>query len=574
MSAPFADNDLLEASIEAISDAVLITDAQLDHPGPFIVYANHAFCQLTGYTPSELEGCTPRILQGPETDRELLRTMKSQLRSAQTFNGETVNYRKDGTAFRMQWSIRPYPSDAEPEYYIAVQRDVSSLRDLEQHRRQLQRLVDIQTQVGNAGLDLQSLREQIAEIGLVVTGADGAAVEEAIDGEMVYTAAAGGAESSVGMRLPIAGSLSGACYRAREPIHCRDTHIEPRVAREAADRVGFRSGLLVPLIYADECFGVFKVYAGRIDAFSASDMEVLSMASQVLASSLANARRFKGERDRRRLLVDSLPILIAFIDPQLRYREINATYTRWYDLPADQIIGRPVADIMGEAAFANIEPYMLAALSGQHVAFESLFPHPSGRIIPVAVDYTPLRGNQGEVQGFYAMVRDVSDRKRAERDPLTDTLNRRGFDDQLELAFATARRYERPLALIFLDLDHFKSINDRYGHTVGDDVLCAVARDLCAAVRDSDIVSRWGGEEFVILAPETPLIEAEQLANRLCRMLAEQHYSFVGQVTASFGVAELTPKESKSDFIRRADQALYAAKTAGRNRVERARGPE
>jgi len=73
----------------------------------------------------------------------------------------------------MQWSIRPYPDDAEPAYFIAVQRDVTALRDLEQHRRQLQRLVDIQTRVGTAGLDLQTLREQVAQIGLVVTGADG-----------------------------------------------------------------------------------------------------------------------------------------------------------------------------------------------------------------------------------------------------------------------------------------------------------------------------------------------------------------------------------------------------------------
>lgn len=564
------DDDLLKAALEAVSDAVLITDAQLDLPGPTIVYANPAFCELTGYTLAEIEGQTPRLLQGADTDIELLQVLKKQLRAGEPFSGETVNYRKDGTAFQMQWSIRPYPAHGEPQYFIAVQRDVTALRELEQHRRQLQTLVDIQTRVGTAGLDLQDLREQVAQIGLAVTGADGAAVEESENGEMIYTAAAGKALSSVGLRLPVAGSLSGACYNARQPIHCRDTHLDPRVAREAADRVGFRSGLLVPLIYGEHCFGVLKVYAGRVNAFSESDLEVLSMASQVLASSLADASQYKGERDRSRLLVDSLPILISFIDDQLCYLEINAAYTRWYKRPAEQIVGKPVAEVMGELPFEKIRPYMLAALAGEHVTFENNFSHPNGDIIPVEMDYTPVHGTRGDIKGFYAMVRDISDRKRAELDYLTETFNRRGFDDRLEMAYATARRYQRPLALILLDLDHFKKVNDRYGHTVGDEILRGVAQVLRNEVRDSDVVSRWGGEEFAILAPETPLAEAEQLAQRLRQKQADYQHPTVGQVTASFGVAELVAEETESGFIQRTDQALYAAKAAGRNRVERA----
>ncbi|WP_052063435.1 GGDEF domain-containing protein [Nitrincola sp. A-D6] len=167
------------------------------------------------------------------------------------------------------------------------------------------------------------------------------------------------------------------------------------------------------------------------------------------------------------------------------------------------------------------------------------------------------------------MVRDISDRKQAERDHLTGTLNRRGLDERLEMTCATARRYQRPVSLIFLDLDNFKTINDCHGHSTGDEILISVAHILLKTVRESDIVSRWGGEEFIILTPETPLAEAEQLAQRLRQKLAEHQHPLVGQVTASFGVAELASEESESDFIRRTDQALYAAKAAGRNRVER-----
>ncbi len=179
-----------------------------------------------------------------------------------------------------------------------------------------------------------------------------------------------------------------------------------------------------------------------------------------------------------------------------------------------------------------------------------------------------MRDTWGRVLGFYALIRDISDRKRAERDHLTQTFNRCGFDVRLEMAFATAKRYQRRLALIFLDLDHFKSINDRYGHAVGDQVLRETAQTLHEEVRDSDLVCRWGGEEFAILAPETTLAEAEKLSERLRQVLAKYKHPTVGQVTASFGVVELAADETEEIFISRADQALYAAKAAGRNRVE------
>ncbi|MEX0741074.1 MAG: diguanylate cyclase [Pseudohongiella sp.] len=478
-----------------------------------------------------------------------------------------MSYRKDGTPFRMQWTIRQYPAHGTAKYYIAIQRDITVLRDVEQQRQQLQVLADIYTRAGTAGLDLQGLRNQVAQIGLAVTGADGAAVEEAVAGEMVYTAAAGTAASSLGLRLPVAGSLSGACYRDRQPMYCRDAHNDPRVAREAADRVGFRSGLLVPLIHENRCFGVLKVYSAQVSAFSDSDLDMLTVASRVLASSLYDAQSFEQERGQRTQLIDALPILIARIDAQLYFREINAGYTAWFQRPAAQIIGKPALDIIGLEMFEQVLPYMKAALAGEEVIFEHHLQQTDGVMIPVEITYIPHLDDQ-QVVGFYALARDITDRRRAERDHLTQTLNRRGFDARLDIAFATAKRYHRPLSLIFVDLDYFKKVNDDHGHAIGDEVLRTAAQVLCEQVRESDIVSRWGGEEFVILAPETPLAEAVQLSERLRQKLASCQHPEAGQVTASFGVAELANEQSERDFINHADQALYAAKGAGRNRVE------
>lgn len=563
-----SDDELLKAALETVREAVLITDSQLDRPGPTIVYANPAFCELSGYTAEELVGQTPRLLQGAETDAGLMQTLRQQLLAGEDFFGETVNYRKDGSPFRMQWIIRPYPAAGQPRYFIASQRDVSAVRNLEQQRLQLQALVEIQTRVGTAGLDLQAIRDQVAEVAMAVTCADGAAVEEAENDEMVYTAGCGGAAGSLGLRLPIVGSLSGACYLQRESIHCRDTHQEPRVARAAADKVGFRSGLLVPLTHQERCFGVLKVYSGRSHAFSDGDMALLNMASQVLASSLADARLFKGERDRRTLLVDSLPSLISFITQQLSYAEINVAYSRWFNRPTEQIVGKQVADVVGDAVFDDIRDYMLSALSGERVTFEHHLPRADGTVKPVEIDYTPVRNAKGDVLGFYELIRDISDRKHAEQDYLTGAFNRKGFDDRLEMVCTTARRYLRPLALIFLDVDHFKTVNDKYGHAMGDEVLRALVKILLKEVRDSDIVSRWGGEEFAILAPETSMSEALELAERLRLAVSENHYATVGRITASFAVGEFNHGESDKEFVHRVDEALYMAKAGGRNRVE------
>lgn len=570
MTLAIADYELFKAALDTIREAVLITDSQLESPGPYIVYANPAFCQMTGYMAEELTGQTPRILQGPETDVELMRTLRQQLMAGEVFFGETVNYHKDGSPFRIEWTIRPFPEKGKPRYFIAAQRDVSALRNLEQQQLQLQTLVGIQTDVSTAGLDLQAIRNQVTEVAMAATGAYGAAIEEADSNEMVYTAASGLAINSLGLRLPITASLSGACFLQRSSIHCRDTHEDTRVNRVAADKVGFRSGLLVPLNHLDRCFGVLKVYSDRPNAFNDGDLKLLNMTSQVLASSLADARSFKGERDRRTLLVDSLPILISFIDTQLRFSEINVAYTRWYKRTNEEIVGNCVSEVIGEVIFNQLEPYMLSALSGERVTTEIQLLKTDGTTTPVEIDYTPVRSAQGDVQGFYEMIRDISDRKHAEEDYLTGAFNRKGFDDRLDMFCTTARRYQRPLALIFLDIDHFKAVNDNYGHAMGDQVLRNLVQIIFKEVRESDVVSRWGGEEFVILTPETTITDALELAERLRQAVSQYHHKTVGRVTSSFGVGQFNHNESEIDFVERVDAALYAAKKAGRNRVEQA----
>jgi len=171
------------------------------------------------------------------------------------------------------------------------------------------------------------------------------------------------------------------------------------------------------------------------------------------------------------------------------------------------------------------------------------------------------------------LVAELSDKNRqleilASTDPLTGLANRQHLDRQLAREIDRAHRYGEDLCLLLFDLDHFKAVNDTWGHKVGDEVLVRTARLLAAQIRGSDSSFRWGGEEFVVLAPHTNLAGGLALADKIRAAFAAQPYPTVGPVTASFGVAAWVPGLSAEHWFKRADQALYQAKEGGRNRVE------
>lgn len=162
-------------------------------------------------------------------------------------------------------------------------------------------------------------------------------------------------------------------------------------------------------------------------------------------------------------------------------------------------------------------------------------------------------------------------RRQARIDPLTNTCNRRAFHDLSAPVWRTAVRYDRPLSLILLDLDHFKRINDTHGHACGDEVLKFCAGILQTAVREQDVVSRWGGEEFLVLLPETDVAAAIAMAERLRTALKASRVKCGGaeiEVTASLGVAGREGGHKNIEaLISLADKHLYTAKSTGRNRV-------
>jgi two-component system, cell cycle response regulator len=161
-------------------------------------------------------------------------------------------------------------------------------------------------------------------------------------------------------------------------------------------------------------------------------------------------------------------------------------------------------------------------------------------------------------------------RRLAMHDGLTDIYNKRYFLDSLRSEISRADRHERPLALILFDIDHFKRINDDYGHLAGDAILKEMAARVSAQIRPSDVFARYGGEEFVIMLPDTPIDGAHAVAEKLRRSIETRQFTFEGSrisVTSSFGVAQHSRGLDDVELIRLADERLYRAKRRGRNQV-------
>ncbi|MGE8376169.1 MAG: GGDEF domain-containing protein, partial [Diaphorobacter nitroreducens] len=158
----------------------------------------------------------------------------------------------------------------------------------------------------------------------------------------------------------------------------------------------------------------------------------------------------------------------------------------------------------------------------------------------------------------------------ARHDPLTGSLNRKGFAEAMEREIARARRQDAPLCVALLDVDNFKSINDRLGHTAGDAALVHLAQVTREVMRPQDQLARYGGEEFVIILPDTELAEGVKAMERLQRELTTRYFLKDQErvlITFSAGVAQVEGEEGSADAIRRADQGMYLAKRTGKNRV-------
>ena len=303
------------------------------------------------------------------------------------------------------------------------------------------------------------------------------------------------------------------------------------------------------------------------------------MTFDITALKEAEARRAKLE-GQLRAITDNLPVAITYLDAEQRYRFVNRTGLEWLCRPADEVIGQRIGDILRPVAYERRRESIERGLTGKRVTFEAeSITGDVTRILHYA--YIPDIESDGRVAGLYGLATDVSALKNVEKqlsllvrsDVLTGVANRYHFNEQIPLALSRARRSMSGLALMYLDIDHFKAINDSLGHAAGDEVLKAFAHRLQQSVRTTDTVARLGGDEFVVILEGVCNEEEPQIVARKIIAAVTRPLDIGGRLltlTTSIGIAlrrEILAADAATAeaMIGRADAALYAAKKAGRN---------
>jgi diguanylate cyclase (GGDEF)-like protein/PAS domain S-box-containing protein len=328
---------------------------------------------------------------------------------------------------------------------------------------------------------------------------------------------------------------------------------------------------------------------------------LIAGAALLLASAVIMTRRsaqrteeaeaaLRESEERLRLIANNVPALISYVDREQRYRFSNRTYDDWFGIAHERMHGRTIAEIFGDDAYGRMRPGIERVLAGATVQFE-LAHGEGGRRRALQVSCVPHLGTDGEVLGFYMLANDVTQLKRAQEDlryaatqlqhdarrleflahhdTLTQLPNRAMFSERAREAVAHARRHQKTAALLFIDLDNFKTVNDTLGHDVGDALLKIISSRLKASVRGDDFIARIGGDEFCVLLQDiADPREAAAVAQKLLHELGKTYRIGEYQVNsgASIGIA-CVPQDGEdvATLLRLADLAMYRAKDLGRN---------
>ncbi len=301
-----------------------------------------------------------------------------------------------------------------------------------------------------------------------------------------------------------------------------------------------------------------------------------------VARNITEHKRTEEELIKLKKAVETSGEAIFLTDREGIITYINPEFTRLYGYGAEEIIGKTTPRILksGTMKPRDYKNFWKTILNKQIVRGEFVNKAKDGRLLPIDGSANPIFDNNGIIIGFLAIQRDISDRKKVEQhldylayhDSLTELPNRLLFNDRLSQAVAQANRYKRIVAVMLLDLDGFKEINDTLGHNSGDLLLQAVAKRLISYLRKVDTVSRFGGDEFAFIISEIISVQgAERVASKI---LASFSHPFMinGRelnIRASLGVS-LYPDhgDNVEDLVKNADIALYHAKDQGRNNYQ------
>lgn len=568
-----------EANIRAMVDASSESVMLLDRDGVLLTI-NDTGARRLGRAPEELSGHNVFDVIPPQLAEQRRQVLRQVVESGRPYTHEDV---RDGR--HLVSSIYPVVNEAgEVERVALYSRDVT-----ETYRLQATDILlgEIDSQVLHAdsfeqlmSLICRELVERL-EYRLAWIGRKGAG------GEVEVLSLFGSAREygeelwRIGVRwddTPQGNGPVGTAIRTGEVQRYRIDDIAFKPWREAAQRQGLAAILSVPLTIKGEVYGALALYSNRGDAFDSAE-ELARI--DTIAKRLRIASENTLNQQRLRLLGAALEaagsgVLITECDGRIVW--VNKAFCLQSGYGEGELLGQtPRILKSGRQDSAFYAELWSTILAGRRWNAETVEQRKGGKLYTVSQTITPILDNSGEISHFIAIHEDISTQKAAQErieylahyDGLTGLANRALFYDRLKHTIALTKRDKGYFALMFLDLDRFKPINDTYGHAVGDQLLREVARRVASVLRDSDTVARLGGDEFTVILPTVGNErEAFLVGNKISAAIAEPYLLEGNEVitSASIGVA-IYPEHGESDaeLITAADSAMYTAKEAGRH---------
>lgn len=539
-------HNFLQSLIDYIPTLIYVKTLPSNGPGEMVIW-NKAAENATGYKSEQVLGKTIEQIFPAKVAAEYINLIQQMQENPRVIDTPERPFRNpDGKLLYFRTISVPLLDQAgKPEYLLGIGVDITE-----------QRAQQLKLRTKQAELDAAN---DASPLGLFRTDADGNCTYvnrtyEEMSGMVRAQALGAGWAASIhpqdrlkvfqGWRL---SSRSHALYHGTY----RFVHADGRIV--------WASVKMAPVLID----GTLQGYVGNVD-----DITARRTAEKALAESEQHLRT----------ITDTLPALVAYVDSEQHYRFNNLAYQRVYGVARDAIRGKTIRELAGEALYLRAAPFIARALAGETITFE-VDELRQGQYRCWDLTYTPQFDDEEahRVVGFHVMGHDITAKKVYERrlveltesDSLTGLLNRTGFQKKLNDAMAESRKSGGLMAVIYMDIDHFKQVNDSYGHPIGDALLKSFVARLSRTLRATDSVARLGGDEFTIVMenlsrPEDVVTIVKKIGEAMRPAFSLEEHTVA--ITVSLGVAYYQGGPQNPDtLLKQADDALYLAKKAGRN---------
>jgi diguanylate cyclase (GGDEF)-like protein/PAS domain S-box-containing protein len=549
--------------------------------------ANPAARQMLGREEAELRGCTLADLIHPD-DLDRVRELHAELVAGRTDRYE-LEHRYLRPGGDPVWAITRTsvvePEPGEQRTGMAVIQDITErkLGELALHQKnaRLEGLVEIQRLISAAGSDLQRVMDLVVEHSIALTGGTRAMVSMVEGDELVICAAGGIASEVVGLRRSLEGSLPAYAFAARTVVLVEDTTGDDRLDATVRAHIGDGSRICVPLFSGRTPVAALNVMTvtgeGRL---TEEDRQTLELLGGVLGSAISRAAEFEALTRFEATFAGAITGM-ALMGADSTIVESNAALQSLLGYEAEELRGRPALDLVYEEdrPAARTKAQELMAHERGSARIESRMLRSDGQIVWVSASVSVVPGPGGQGHVTIGVIQDVTQRKLAEdalvaqaelreyqalHDSLTGLPNRTLFRDRVDQAVRASGRSDTRVAVLILDLDRFKEINDALGHAAGDQLLVELGRRLEGVLRASDTVARLGGDEFGILLPEARVPDDVLAAVARIRKVVEEPVTVQDlplSVEGSIGIALHPSDGAQADaLLRAADVAMYRAK--------------